>query len=32
VIIAEVGLAVAVFPTDAHLVSWSKIAPRTVQS
>jgi len=22
----------AVFPTDAHLVSWSKIAPRTVQS
>jgi transposase len=21
-----------VFPTDAHLVSWSKIAPRTVQS
>src|SRR5674476_129575 len=27
-IIAEVGLSMDVFPTSAHLVSWSKISPR----
>jgi transposase len=31
-IIAEVGLSVAVFPTAAHLVSWSKLSPSAVQS
>jgi len=31
-IIAEVGLSMDVFPTSAHLVSWSKISPRAVQS
>jgi len=31
-IIAEIGLSMAVFPTSAHLVSWSKVAPRAVQS
>ena len=31
-IIAEVGLHMSVFPTPAHLVSWAKISPRTVQS
>lgn len=31
-IIAEVGLSMEVFPTSAHLVSWSKISPRAVQS
>ena len=30
-IIAEVGLSMEVFPTSAHLVSWSKISPRAVQ-
>ena len=31
-IVAEVGLHMSVFPTPAHLVSWVKISPRTVQS
>lgn len=32
VIIAEVGLSMAVFPTAANLVSWAKLSPRTIQS
>ncbi|CAG7640716.1 IS110 family transposase [Rhodococcus opacus] len=32
VIIAEIGLDMTRFPTPAHLVSWAKICPRTVQS
>ncbi len=32
VIIAEVGLSMTVFPTCGHLVSWAKLAPRTIQS
>ncbi|MEO9011514.1 MAG: transposase, partial [Nakamurella sp.] len=32
VIIAEIGLSMAVFPTPGHLVSWAKLAPRTIQS
>ena len=31
-IVAEVGLHMSVFPTPAHLVSWAKISPRTIQS
>jgi transposase len=32
VIIAEIGLDVTRFPTAAHLVSWAKPCPRTLQS
>jgi transposase len=31
-IIAEIGLAMNIFPTAGHLVSWAKFSPRTVQS
>jgi len=31
-LIAEIGLHMSVFPTAAHLVSWVKICPRTIQS
>jgi transposase len=32
VIIAEIGLDMARFPTPGHLVSWAKLTPRTIQS
>ncbi len=32
VIVAEIGIDMRRFPTAAHLVSWAKLSPRTVQS
>jgi transposase len=32
VIIAEIGLDMSRFPTAAHLVSWARLSPRTIQS
>jgi transposase len=32
IIIGEIGMDMTKFPTAAHLVSWAKLSPRTVQS
>src|SRR6266540_3440490 len=32
IVIAELGLDMGIFPTPAHLVSWAKLCPRTIQS
>jgi transposase len=32
VILAEIGWDTSAFPTPAHLVSWAKLSPRTIQS
>jgi transposase len=32
VIIAEIGLRMAAFPTPGHLVSWARLTPQTMQS
>jgi transposase len=32
IVIAEIGLDMGRFPTPAHLVSWAKLSPQTIQS